>query len=67
VTDREEILCNKLIAAGGWLRRAMDKWRVLAIEEAAYALVMAHQAIEEAIKIVRAENHGRHDETLPKM
>ena len=51
----EDILINKLIAAGGWLRRAMDKRRVLAIEEAAYALVMAHQAIEEAIKILRSD------------
>jgi hypothetical protein len=58
MTDKEEILCNKLLAAGGWLRRGMDKYRILAVEEAVYALTMAQQAIEESIKILRAEKHG---------
>jgi len=58
MTDKEEILVNKMIAAGGWLRRGMDKYKVLAVEEAVYSLTMAQQAIEESIKILRAEKHG---------
>ena len=57
--EKEDILINKLIAAGGWIRRALDKQKVLAIEEAVYALTMAQQAIEESIKILRTEKHER--------
>jgi len=59
MTEKEEILLNKIIAAGGWLNRGVDKWKVLAIAEAVYALTMAQQAIEESIKIIRTEKYER--------
>jgi hypothetical protein len=59
MTEKEEILVNKLIAAGGWIRRAQDKQKVLAIAEAVYALTMAQQVIEASIKMLRIEKHER--------
>lgn len=62
MTDKEEILVNHLIAAGGWIRRGMDKYKVLDLYQAEYALAMAQLAIEESLKILRTEKNGRSNE-----
>jgi len=53
MTDREEGIFNKLIAAGGWIRRAKDKWRVLAWSQTEHALTEAQSAINKAIDLLR--------------
>ena len=60
MTDREEGILNKLIAAGGWIRRAKDKWRVLAWTQTEHALTQAESAINGAIDLLR-EPDGRDD------
>jgi hypothetical protein len=64
MTEKEEILCNKLIAAGGWLRRAMDKRRVLYLYQADHALREAAAVIQSAIEFVRGPQDGGH---VPKL
>jgi hypothetical protein len=57
----EDILINKLIAAGGWVRRGMDKQKVLSIFRAEHALREAMELIESAIEILRGPQDGKHD------
>jgi hypothetical protein len=60
MTEKEEVLCNKLIAAGGWLRRAMDKRRFLYSHATEHALREAAEIIESALDFVRGPKDGRH-------
>ena len=64
MTDQEVILCNKLIAAGGWIRRAMDKQKVLSLFQAEHALQEATGIIDGAIEFVRGPQDGKHDKEL---
>lgn len=64
MTDKEELLVNHLIAAGGWIRRATDKYKDLSIYQAAYALAMAQLAIEESLKILNTGTHEQSEHTF---
>ena len=64
MTEKEVILCNKLIAAGGWIRRARDKWKVLAWVQTEHALSEAQGIIDGAIEFMRGPQDGQHDKKL---
>jgi len=62
MTDKEEILVNKMIAAGGWIRRAQDKRKVLSLFQAEHALREAVRIIDGAIELLRGPQDGRPNE-----
>ena len=64
MTEKEEILCNKLIAAAGWLRRAMDKRRFLYLNQTEHALRDAAANIESAIEFLRGPQDGGNDKEI---
>ncbi len=53
MTDRENKLLSKLIAAAGWLTRAYNKYQIHEDEKMVEAMKQANAAIDSAIEILK--------------
>ncbi len=61
MTEKEEQLLNRLIATGGWLLRAIEKYRPRMEEmsvDGNFALFAANHNLEEAIILLRRKSDG---------